>query len=63
MSTAEAGEITRALDILNQTNPISREDALELTRARAYVLMLHGDQARALDYIQDNLQRYPATRC
>lgn len=58
MSTAEAGEITRALDILNQTNPISREDALELTRARAYVLMLHGDHARTLDYIQDNLQRY-----
>jgi hypothetical protein len=22
------------------------------------VLMLHGDQARTLDYIQDNLQRY-----
>jgi biofilm PGA synthesis protein PgaA len=60
MSTAEGGDITRALDILNQTNPVSRDDALELTRARAYVLMLHGDQARALDYIQDNLQRYPA---
>lgn len=60
MSTAEGGDINRALDILNQTNPVSHADGLELTRARAYVLMLHGDQARSLDYIQDNLQRYPA---
>ena len=59
MTQAEAGLGSDALLTLDNAQPIGEGDLRELTRARAYVLLLSADRARALDYIEDAQLRFP----
>jgi len=59
MTLAENRQSADALPLLDAASVQGEDDLRELTRARAYVLLLSGDYARALDYTADALQRFP----
>lgn len=59
MVQAEAGNPSTALATLDAAVPATGRDRLELIRARAYVLQLGADRARALDYVRAALELHP----
>ncbi|QOZ85039.1 MULTISPECIES: poly-beta-1,6 N-acetyl-D-glucosamine export porin PgaA [Chromobacterium] len=59
MAQSEAGHGAAALATLDAAPAGSSADELELTRARAYVLLQSGDLTRALDYLIRARARFP----
>lgn len=59
MAQSEAGHGAAALATLDAAPAGTPADELELTRARAYVLLQAGDLTRALDYLIRARQRFP----
>ncbi|KMN34165.1 hypothetical protein VI26_14325 [Chromobacterium sp. LK1] len=59
MAQSEAGHGAEALATLDAAPAGTPADELELTRARAYVLLQAGDLTRALDYLIRARERFP----